>query len=83
MVVDSEQPHFVGVDSDILSTGLVFYYLKVSNCVEHVQVVIFSAVCLLGEEYVLCGATALLHTGTAIFVVGVTLFCISEQLYTV
>jgi len=29
MVVDSMQPHFVGVDSDILSTGLVFYYLKV------------------------------------------------------
>lgn len=28
MVVDSEQPHFVGVDPDILSTGLVFYYLK-------------------------------------------------------
>ena len=31
MVVDSEQPHFVGVDPDILSTGLVFYYLKVSR----------------------------------------------------
>ena len=29
MVVDSMQPHFVGVDPDILSTGLVFYYLKV------------------------------------------------------
>lgn len=29
MVVDSEQPHFVGVDPDILSTGLVFYYFKV------------------------------------------------------
>ena len=33
MVVDSEQPHFVGVDPDILSTGLVFYYLKVSRLV--------------------------------------------------
>lgn len=29
MVVDSMQPHFVGVDPDILSTGLVFYYLRV------------------------------------------------------
>lgn len=29
MVVDSMQPHFVGVDPDILSTGLVFFYLKV------------------------------------------------------
>lgn len=29
MVVDSKQPHFVGVDPDLLSTGLVFYYLKV------------------------------------------------------
>lgn len=25
------QPHFVGVDPDILSTGLVFYYLKVGR----------------------------------------------------
>ena len=31
MVVDSTRPHFVGVDPDILSTGLVFYYLKVSD----------------------------------------------------
>ena len=30
MIVDSQRPHFVGVDPDILSTGLVFYYLKVS-----------------------------------------------------
>ena len=29
MIVDSQRPHFVGVDPDILSTGLVFYYLKV------------------------------------------------------
>ena len=32
MVVDSQQPHFVGVDPDILSTGLVFYYVKVCKC---------------------------------------------------
>ena len=31
MVVDSVQPHFVGVDPDILSTGLVFYYLRVKH----------------------------------------------------
>ena len=29
MVVNSEQPHLVGMDPDILSTGLVFYYLQV------------------------------------------------------
>ena len=29
MVVDSQEPHFVGVDPDILSTGLVFYYFNV------------------------------------------------------
>ena len=33
MVVDSMRPHFVGVDPDILSTGLVFYYLKVNYCI--------------------------------------------------
>ena len=37
MVVDSEQPHFVGVDPDFLSTGLVFYYLKVPYAHMHVQ----------------------------------------------
>ena len=31
MIVDSQRPHFVGVDPDILSTGLVFYYLKVDK----------------------------------------------------
>lgn len=30
MVINSEKPHLVGVDPDILSTGLVFYYLKVA-----------------------------------------------------
>ena len=30
MVVHSDQPHLVGIDPDILSTGLVFFYLKVS-----------------------------------------------------
>lgn len=34
MVVDSDQPHFVGVDPDILSTGLVFYYLRVCSVVQ-------------------------------------------------
>ncbi len=29
MVVDSMRPHFVGIDPDLFSTGLVFYYLKV------------------------------------------------------
>ena len=29
MVVDSMRPHFVGIDPDVFSTGLVFYYLKV------------------------------------------------------
>ena len=29
MVVDSKRPHFVGIDPDAFSTGLVFYYLKV------------------------------------------------------
>ena len=33
MVVHSDQPHLVGIDPDILSTGLVFFYLKVSECV--------------------------------------------------
>lgn len=28
MVVHSDQPHLVGIDPDILSTGLVFFYLK-------------------------------------------------------
>ena len=37
MVVDSMQPHFVGVDPDILSTGLVFYYLKVGFGWYHYQ----------------------------------------------
>lgn len=31
MVINSEKPHLVGVDPDILSTGLVFYYLKVAT----------------------------------------------------
>lgn len=30
VVVHSDQPHLVGIDPDILSTGLVFFYLKVS-----------------------------------------------------
>lgn len=29
MVVQSDQPHLVGLDPDILSTGLVFFHLKV------------------------------------------------------
>ena len=29
LVVESENPHLVGIDPDILSTGLVFFYLKV------------------------------------------------------
>ncbi len=43
MVVDSIQPHFVGVDPDILSTGLVFYYLKVG-----VYVSVCVCVCVCG-----------------------------------
>jgi kinesin family protein 16B len=31
MVIHSDQPHLVGIDPDILSTGLVFFYLK-SDC---------------------------------------------------
>lgn len=34
MIVDSQRPHFVGVDPDVLSTGLVFYYLKVNPLVK-------------------------------------------------
>ena len=29
MMIHSNQPHLVGIDPDILSTGLVFFYLKV------------------------------------------------------
>ena len=30
MMVASELPHFIGVDDDILSTGVVLYHLTVS-----------------------------------------------------
>lgn len=31
MMVASELPHFIGVDDDILSTGVVLYHLAVST----------------------------------------------------
>ena len=37
MIVDSQRPHFVGVDPDILSTGLVFYYLKVHSMIPRMK----------------------------------------------
>ena len=30
VVLDSELPHLIGIDDDILSTGIMLYHLKVS-----------------------------------------------------
>ena len=45
MMVASELPHFIGVDDDVLSTGVVLYHLQVRTfknatcmaCVCHLQ----------------------------------------------
>lgn len=29
MVLDSELPHLIGIDDDLLSTGIILYHLKV------------------------------------------------------
>lgn len=31
MVLDSELPHLIGIDDDLLSTGIILYHLKVSR----------------------------------------------------
>ncbi len=30
VVLDSELPHFIGIDDDILSTGIMLYHIKVN-----------------------------------------------------
>lgn len=30
VVLDSELPHLIGIDDDLLSTGIILYHLKVS-----------------------------------------------------
>lgn len=36
MVLDSELPHLIGIDDDLLSTGIILYHLKVeTDYVEH------------------------------------------------
>lgn len=31
IILDSDRPHLVGIDDDLLSTGVTFYHLKVGN----------------------------------------------------
>lgn len=31
VVLDSELPHLIGIDDDLLSTGIILYHLKVSH----------------------------------------------------
>lgn len=31
VVLDSELPHLIGIDDDLLSTGIILYHLKVSQ----------------------------------------------------
>lgn len=31
VVLDSELPHLIGIDDDLLSTGIILYHLKVSR----------------------------------------------------
>ena len=33
VVLDSDLPHLIGIDDDILSTGIMLFHIKVSVCV--------------------------------------------------
>lgn len=35
VVLDSELPHLIGIDDDLLSTGIILYHLKVSAASTH------------------------------------------------
>uniref|UniRef100_A0A7N8WJM8 Kinesin-like protein KIF16B n=1 Tax=Mastacembelus armatus TaxID=205130 RepID=A0A7N8WJM8_9TELE len=35
VVLDSELPHLIGIDDDLLSTGIILYHLKVRNRLQH------------------------------------------------
>ena len=35
VVLDSELPHLIGIDDDLLSTGIILYHLKVRSQPEH------------------------------------------------
>lgn len=35
VVLDSELPHLIGIDDDLLSTGIILYHLKVRNHLQY------------------------------------------------
>lgn len=34
LVLDCQLPHLIGIDEDLLSTGIILYYLKVNSSFE-------------------------------------------------
>uniref|UniRef100_A0A8B9T0K8 Kinesin family member 16B n=1 Tax=Anas platyrhynchos TaxID=8839 RepID=A0A8B9T0K8_ANAPL len=51
VVLDSELPHLIGIDDDLLSTGIILYHLKVNThlCFHSLYICLVSAVILLGR----------------------------------
>lgn len=43
VILDSELPHLIGIDDDLLSTGIILYHLKV--CYECDRVFVVCIIC--------------------------------------
>lgn len=72
VVLGCQLPHLIGIDEDLLSTGIVLYYLKVKRLFEHHKIHTFV------REYYQLRSNAFVNWQTTAFISTFFLICAVE-----